>query len=227
MEALQEILAAADDSIARHGLLENPYLAGLHDGSLDRSRFQRTQEQFFYAVEFFSRPMAGLIARIPNPQRRLDILQNLVEEHGEFDRSRFHATTFRAFLRSLDANVEGLESLDLWPEVRAFNACLTTACVHDVLDVGVACMGAIEYAFADISASIGRGIIERGWVREGDLVHYKLHAEIDKRHAQDFFVLLEDSWAADQGRYYVRQGLELGVYIFDRLYRDLAAHPLD
>ena len=227
MDAHQEIITAAEQAITRQGLLENPYLVGLHDGSLDRAQFLRSQEQFFYAVEFFTRPMAGLIARIPDPQGRLNILQNVVEEHGEFDRTRFHATTFQAFLRSLDADVEGLEALELWPEVRAFNACLAAVCVHDQLEVGLACMGVIEYAFADISASIGRGVVARDWIQESELVHYRLHAEIDKRHAGDFFVSLEDAWAVDEQRYFVRQGLELGAYIFDRLYRDLARHPLD
>jgi len=215
------VTARAEEILARVGILENPYLRGLADGSLSLEAFRLTQEQFFYAVEFFSRPMAGLVARIPDPARRLDILHNVVEEHGEFDRARFHATTFRAFLSSIGDDPARLEQLDLWPEVRAFNSVLTASCVHDELEVGVGCMGIIEHAFAGISAAIGRAVVARGWVPAGDLVHYKLHEQIDERHAEEFFAVVEPLWDDPARRYYVVQGLELGAYIFDRLYRDL------
>ena len=107
-----------------------------------------------------------------------------------------------------------------WPALRAFNSVLTAACVLDELEVGVACMGIIEYAFADLSAIIGRAVVRQGWVAEDRLVHYKLHAEIDKRHAEEFFAVIEPRWDNPERRYYVEQGLELGAYAFDRLYRD-------
>jgi pyrroloquinoline-quinone synthase len=184
--------------------------------------FRRTQEQFFFAVTFFPRPMAALVGRIPDPRLRLDILHNLVEEHGEFQEQQFHHTTFQHFLRSIGSQPEQLAAKSLWPAVRAFNSVLTAACVLDELEVGVGCMGIIEYAFAGISAAIGSAVVRRGWVAEDKLVHYKLHAEIDERHAEEFFAVIEPHWD-DSRRYFIEQGLELGAYIFDRLYRDLYA----
>jgi pyrroloquinoline-quinone synthase len=93
--------------------------------------------------------------------------------------------------------------------------------VLDELEVGVACMGVIEYSFADISAVIGKTVVRRGWVSAEQLVHYKLHAEIDERHAEEFFAIIEPAWDDERRRYYIEQGLELGAYIFDRLYRDM------
>jgi pyrroloquinoline-quinone synthase len=58
------------------------------------------------------------------------------------------------------------------------------------------------------------------------LVHYKLHAEIDERHAEEFFAVIEKQWGDPKRRYYIEQGLNLGVYIFDRLYRDLLEFAL-
>jgi pyrroloquinoline-quinone synthase len=113
--------------------------------------------------------------------------------------------------------------MTLWPALRAFNAVLTAACVLDELEVGVACMGIIEYAFAGISAAIGKAVVDRGWVAADRLVHYKLHAEIDERHAEEFFAVVEPHWADERRRYFIDQGLELGAYTFDRLYRDLYA----
>lgn len=221
------VTARANDVLARSGIMDNPYFRDLQNGAMTLDAFRRTQEQFFFAVTFFPRPMAALVGRIPDPKQRLDVLHNLVEEHGEFQELRFHHTTFQQFLRSIGGRPETLDDLMIWPEVRAFNSVLTAACVLDELEVGVACMGAIELAFAGISALIGRAVVDRGWVSSENLVHYKLHAEIDERHADEFFAVVECGWRDGSRRYFVEQGLELGVYVFDRLYRDLhtaAAH---
>jgi len=217
------VTAKAREIIEGSGLLSNPYLIALHDGSMSLEAFRVTQEQFFFAVTFFARPMAALIGRIGDPAQRLDILHNLVAEHGEFREERFHHNTFRDFLSLVGSDPGRLKTMSLWPALRAFNSVLTAACVLDELEVGVACMGVIEQAFAHIAASIGQGVVARGWVKAERLVHYRLHAEIDERHAEEFFAVVEPLWDNTQRRYFIEQGLELGVYVFDRLYRDLAA----
>jgi pyrroloquinoline-quinone synthase len=217
------VTACADVVLRKSNILRNPYLEALQDGSMDLGCFRRTQEQFFFAVTFFPRPMAALVGRIPDPSLRLDILHNLVEEHGEFQEQRFHHTTFQQFLRSIGSAPEKLDGARLWPALRAFNSVLTAACVLDELEVGVGCMGVIEYAFAGISAAIGSAVVRRGWVESDKLVHYKLHAEIDERHAEEFFAVVEPHWDEPRRRYFIEQGLELGAYVFDRLYRDLYA----
>jgi pyrroloquinoline-quinone synthase len=216
-----QITARAQEVIRQCGILENPYLRALDDGRMGLQGFRITQEQFFFAVTFFPRPMAALVGRIPDPALRLDILHNLVEEHGDFQQERFHHNTFREFLRLIGSDPDKLEAAPLWPALRAFNSVLTTACVLDELEVGVACMGVIEQAFARISAAIGAGVVKRGWVKAERLVHYKLHAQIDERHAEEFFAVIEPRWHDPRARHFIEQGLGLGTYIFDRLYLDL------
>ena len=216
-----QVMAAAERILEGSGLGCNPYFGAIEDGSMSLEEFRRSQEQFFFAVTFFPRPMAALVGRLPDPRSRLDILHNLVEEHGEFDPRAFHHTTFQDFLHTLGTDIGTLESLSVAPALRAFNCTLTASCVLDEMEVGVGCMGIIERAFADISARIGRAVVERGWVPKNRLTHYTLHAEIDRRHAAEFFAVLEPYWEDESRRYFIRQGLELGAYVFDRLYRDL------
>lgn len=215
------VTAHARKLIADAAVSQNPYLTSLASGQMTLQTFRQTQEQFFFAVTFFPRPMAALVGRIPNPKARLDILHNLVEEHGDFNEQSFHHTTFQAFLSSIGSDPAKLDSLALWPALRAFNSVLTTACVLDELEVGIGCMGVIEFMFADISATIGKAVVQHGWVPREKLVHYKLHAKIDERHAEEFFAIVEPAWQDTKRRYFIQQGLALGVYIFDRLYRDL------
>src|SRR5436305_15304745 len=135
------LTACADRVLERSAIRHNPYFETLDDGTMTLDHFRASQEQFFFAVTFFPRPMAALVARIPNPKARLDILHNLVEEHGDFQEKAFHHTTFQEFLRSIGSDPEKLEAAALCPGLRAFNSVLTCACVLDELEVGVACMG--------------------------------------------------------------------------------------
>jgi pyrroloquinoline-quinone synthase len=216
-----QVTAHADRILKQADILGNVYLKALSDGSMSLDEFRRSQEQFFYAVTFFPRPMAALVGRIPDPKSRLDILHNLVEEHGEFHEELFHHTTFQKFLGLIGAQVPDPLSRPLWPALRAFNNVLTSACLLDELEVGVGCMGIIEHAFSGISAVIGRQVVARGWIGKDELIHYALHEQIDERHAEEFFAVVEPRWDDPTRRHFIVQGLEMGAYIFDRLYRDM------
>lgn len=216
-----QVRACADEIIARTGLYENPYFAELAGGRLSLEAFRASQEQFFFAVAFFSRPMAGLVARSPDYGSRIDILHNVVEEHGDFHMASSHAATFQVFLQSLGADPARLRTLRPVPGVHAFNSVLYSACLLEELELGIACMGIIEYAFAELSARIGNGIVSRGWVARENLVHYTLHAELDQRHAEEFFLLIEQKWTDANKRELIERGLSLGAHVFNQLYRDL------
>jgi pyrroloquinoline-quinone synthase len=211
----------AKEVLAGSGILQNPYLDSLARGSLPLEAFRRTQEQFYFAVDYYPRPMAALIARIPDPAVRLEVVRNLVEEHGEFDAKAFHRNTFRRFLESLGADTQELDARPVSPAVRAFNAVLAGACWVAEVEVGLGMLGIIELAFARISAAIGAAVVERGWLKPEALVHYSLHAELDIRHANDLFEAAGRCSGRDGRLVLAIEGLELGAYAFDRLYHDL------
>lgn len=216
------VMTQADLIKREIGIDTNIYFESLRDGTMTLEEFRRSQEQFYFCVAFFSRPMMALVGRIPNASRRLEILRNVVEEHGEFEEAAFHQHTFESFLQSIGSDIRNIDNQDKqWPEIRAFNSSLIGACLLDELEVGIACMGVIEYCFATISDTIAQGVVDRNWVNLGDLRHYRIHANIDIQHAQDLFELIEDAWLDASRRAWVDQGLRLGVYLFDRLYTSL------
>jgi len=154
---------------------------------------------------------------------RTEILRNVWEEHGEGDATSRHGATFLELLRRLDGlQLDDVEARALWPEVRAFNTTLIGCCVLDDWEVGAGCLGMIERMFVDISAWICNSIVTRKWLPTAQLVHYKLHEALDVRHIDDFFAALAPAWQTDTAaRYRITQGMQLGAYVFDRLYRDL------
>ena len=72
-----QVTAQAAVVLDRVGIEGNPYLQDLVDGTMSLDVFRRTQQQFFFAVTFFPRPMAALVGRLPDPRPRLDILRNV------------------------------------------------------------------------------------------------------------------------------------------------------
>lgn len=201
----------------------NPYFAHLRDGSFEKVDFVETQKQFYFAVIFFSRPMAALAAKIPSPEMRLEILRNVWEEHGEGSLTHAHGNTFIEFLKRLDSvTLEDVIHQGLWPEIRIFNTTLAGASVLDDFLISVATLGIIERMFSDISAWIGEGVVQRGWINKEKLIHYKLHQKLDIKHSEDFFNVLRTPYEQNiENRYHIEQGLRLGATLFNNLYTGL------
>ena len=83
------VSARAGAILERSGIMANPYFRDLQSGAMPLDTFRRTQEQFFFAVTFFPRPMAALVGRIPDPKQRLDI-RNI---EGKVNRMNFRNKT--------------------------------------------------------------------------------------------------------------------------------------
>jgi len=215
-----QVQKLADVVLQERPILEGAFFKALPTMPLEI--FRKTQQQFYFAVDYFSRPMSALVARLPFHKDRIDIIHNIVEEHGDFSVNRYHSNTFRQFLCTIDAEVPSQISA----HVDAFNFTLMGVCANEDPILAVACNGIIEYAFADISAYLGRTVVDREWVSEEDLVHYNLHAHIDKRHAEELFKIIEPYAEDPKAREMVIAGLRLGAYIFNRLYEDLYTEAL-
>jgi pyrroloquinoline quinone (PQQ) biosynthesis protein C len=202
--------------------LENPYFQGLRDGGMTREQFVETQIQFFHAVIFFSRPMAALVGRIPRPQMRVALLENLCDEHGDGRLTVCHENTFIELLSRLGVERSDVDARAMWPEVRAFNMTLLGTCALDDVYTGLAALGMVEDLFSGISAEIGQAIVARRWLERDEIVHYTTHEALDVAHAEGFYASLYEPWERHpRWRYQIRQGLELGAYAFMTLYEGL------
>ena len=151
----------------------------------------------------------------------MDLVHNIVEEHGDFHEAQFHQNTFRQFLKSIGGQSPDQAGVPITTSLNAFNSLLMGVCNSDAIETGICCMGIIEQAFSVISAMIGKAVVDRGWLGSKELVHYALHAELDVRHAEEFFLIVEPQWNQPAVKTSIEQGLELGAYAFDQLYRSM------
>lgn len=201
----------------------NVYLRALRDGSFGREDFVETQVQFLSAVAFFSRPMAVLAGRLPRPEARLELLHSILEEHGEKgDSGLSHEDTFLTLLYRLGVDPASVDERALWPEVRTFNTALAGLCTLDDTLTALACLGMIEDLFDAIAPAIANAIVDRGFLRRDELVHYTAAEREQRSHAESFYEKLEGPYAVNaRYAYMVEQGLDLGAYLLTNLYEGL------
>ncbi|WP_342375505.1 iron-containing redox enzyme family protein [Myxococcus stipitatus] len=198
------------------------YLRALRDGTLERTDFIETQRQFFSAVAHFSRPMALLASRLPRPELRLPLVENVFDEHGRGTLAHGHEQTFLVLLERLGASVERIHDDAFWPEVRKFNAALTGISSFEPTHTALAVFGIIEDLFSGISLELGRGIVSRGWLAADQVTHYPTHATLDEEHADGFYRQLDAPYEASPATARdIEQGLVLGGHLFLGLYDDL------
>jgi len=203
---------------------KNPYFMALNNKKFNKEDFIETQIQFYFAVSFFSRPMAATAAKIPDYTLRLEVVRNIWEEHGKGDLSDIHGHTFTELLFRLGVNdISEIEKRTLWPATRQFNTTLAGATGLDEYLIGVGVMGIIERMFSEISSWIGSGIIHNGWLTEDEVLHYNLHEALDIKHADDFFNVLSPTWKKnnEDDKYIIEQGLLLGAFTFNQFYENL------
>ena len=216
-----------NEQAERWAISDSDYVRCLRCEEMRLEQFRASQRQFYFAVRYFSRPMAALMSRVPSSVLRQGLMHNLMDEHGWDDggsginAALAHDRTFVRFLESLGDYIPIEQELE-GPAVRAFNAGLMGVCLTEPVEMAFGCLGIIEYVFADLSAAIGDAVVRRGWVLENELVHYKLHAEIDKRHAADFFDVVASAWdSGGESKRAIQNGVHLGLHLFERLYADL------
>ena len=221
---IENMIVFAEEILHETNTLNNVYFKQLRNKQMSFEVFQKTQIQMYFAVVFFPQPMSVLMARISDPKVRLNILHNIIDEHGGVNLSEkgFHASTFKNFLASIGQKEFDASKVVVLPQVVAFNQALMGVCSFSEIEMGIACYGMIEHVFSQVSDLIGRSVIDYHWVAEPDLTHYQAHKTIDVLHAKDFFELVEAHWMNEEKQVLIKQGIRLGSYIFDRLYCDLA-----
>jgi pyrroloquinoline-quinone synthase len=194
---------------------EIAYVRRVLVGSLSRDDFIRTQVQFLFAVEPYADCLAMLAARCESSEARRVLEQNVHDEQGGGDPNNAHGATFRALLGKLGVTAAQIDASPRWPCVDAFNDGVREVCTNAPEPFGIATIAAIEDLFSTVSSELGRGIVVRGWLAREQVVHYNMHKELDRIHADALYALLDP---ADEP---VGRGLAWGVKLMVDLYAGL------
>ena len=213
----ESLIIEAQQTWADLNLFKSPYFSSLLNGKMTKEHFVHTQKAFYHAVSYFSRPMCLLASRINSTSARMDLIENIYEEHGEMDAESFHENTFKKWLQRLQSGSE--IDLPLAACIDSFNSALMGVCQADPVEKGICCLGIIEYMFSHISKTIAESAVQLNWISHQNLIHYNLHADLDVKHAQDLFEIVNKLPNSNVDP--CLEGIRLGAFIFARLFDDL------
>ncbi len=213
----EALILEAQKTWADLNLFKSLYFSSLLNGKMTKEHFVHTQKAFYHAVSYFSRPMCLLASRINSTSARMDLIENIYEEHGEMDPESFHENTFKKWLQRLQAGSE--IDLPLASCTDSFNSALMGVCQTDPVEKGICCLGIIEYMFSHISKTIAESVVQLNWISNQNLIHYNLHADLDVKHAQDLFEIVNK--LPNSNIDFCLEGIRLGAFIFARLFDDL------
>lgn len=210
--------------------------------------FYKSQLQFQYAVDYFSKPFMVLSSRITNVKVQHILLSNIIEEHGGFNLKyeSSHSYTFQQFINTLktyadmmknDMNmmknkanskieikkvIEEERKHEQQAFVLTFNSSLMGICTYEQPSLALSCLGMVEYAFANISSIIAKNLINSKYFKDDQhLHHYSLHANLDLHHANDLFYaasLLENSTVDN---FYNNKSIQQGIKLASHIFYQL------
>lgn len=157
--AVEEAARAIRDA---YNFERHPYFFWIRHPTTTLEDFRKSQIPFVYAVEYFSQPLAAVLARTPSVQDRLQtVFENVGEEHGFGDFEKCHRATFVSYLKSLGVPDHEVESNPCPTRVAAFTEALLNFCLVNPPDKGGALLGIIEYLYVKISQLLIDTIRER------------------------------------------------------------------
>ena len=85
---------------------------------------------------------------------------------------------------------------------------------------GFACLGAIEYLYAQISSKLHKCVQTRFEIPTQDIPHYCCHEELDVKHGED--LLLAATRSSNSCKSKVEQACLAGIQFIENLYRKMS-----
>lgn len=197
---------------------DHPYFKMLSSGKMSKDQFLQTQIEFAPLVQFFNRPMAQVIANIPDAMLRIALVDNLWEEHGKGVPEKVHGKTILTLIDRLGGDSSLIQRDVFSPNVRIFNEALRGASAFENYRFSAAMFSGIERTFVNVSTEICQGIIDQGWLPADRITHYALHKEIDIQHAEDFLLVVNDDWDRAEHKQMIKAGIQFGASLFLNVY---------
>jgi hypothetical protein len=184
----------------------NSYFVMLQDPEITLRDILHSQLPFIHAVAMWSNILIKLALRFP--EAAPVFLNNVQDEIGHGNPSKFHIVTFHNFLVQL-----GWDGSTRYPEhtsVTYFNDSLLYHAGHSSFNFVAGLLAGIENSYVTVSQLMNTIIGSRLLIK---LEHYETHAILDVDHAQDLRKLCTNPQDLD----FIR-GEKTGEYLLYQLY---------
>ena len=197
------------------------YFRSLKKNTMTFDAFKESQTNFYGAVCYFSRPLFTLCSRLDNYADRLNILENIFDEHGNGNINESHGNTYKKYLINLGVSEKTIEKYSNHISVSNFYSKINQIVKEDNIHKAIAMYGIIEDRYTEISSFIAKTALKNNWLEESKLSHYSIHEELDIHHAKLFYNLIEKKWSNNESKKHIKNGLIIGNELILKLFDEL------
>jgi pyrroloquinoline-quinone synthase len=212
----------------RKAYRDHPWIQRYVKGELSRAQIRTWIEQHYCTVGDVYDILGPIYAGCPDPQVRVRILENLLEEEtGKITGSLPHRELMHRLIEALGGSREEIAQLKPLPETVARRSFMQlTARTRPFYEAITAISLAGEYQFGDVAETYARtGETKYGLSREATAFWW-VHAEADKEHGGTAFEIVSQWVRTDEEQRRVidtlRQSLDLVWCWFDGFVRATA-----
>jgi len=198
------------------------YFRSLQNNTMNFDAFKESQTNFYGAVCYFSRPLFTLCSRLESYAARLNILENIFDEHGNGNINKSHGNTYKKYLINLGVSEKTIEKSSNHISVSNFYSKINQIVKEDNIDKAIAMYGIIENRYTEISSFIAKSVLKNNWLEKSKLSHYSIHEELDIHHAKLFYNLIEKKWSNNESMKHIVNGLIIGNGLILKLFDELS-----
>ncbi|MEM0129197.1 MAG: CADD family putative folate metabolism protein [Thermoplasmata archaeon] len=174
-------LGAIDRLLRARHLLKHPFYTAWTRGEVPIGTLREYAGQYYHFERNFPRFVAGAYARLPDPDGRRTLLENLVDEEG---RDPTHPELWLRFAEGIGAPRRRVLRAPIGPATRRLLATYEALAVEGSAAEGLGALYAYESIFPEIAAEKARGLRARYGLRDPRaLAFFRVHTRADVAHS--------------------------------------------
>lgn len=189
---------ALEARVAPYNLLSHPFYQAWTRGELTRDDLRAYAAEYWHHVSAFPTYLSALHSRLPDSERRREVLRNLAEEEGtDSPAARPHSDLWMDFARGMGGTVAEVRSHTVQPEMAALLATFRAAMQEPKPAAAMAALYAYESKVPEIAATKAAGLAEHYSADAATAKYFTLHQTADVAHAAVWRELIDKELAAD------------------------------
>lgn len=198
----------------------HPLVVAMNEGTLPLDQARHVALAIGDVVACFPRFLAAVIANIEDHRDRMELVENLYQEHGAMNPDKVHLVTYHGFLGTLGITDDEIASHTPGTSALSYNRAVMSLCRDQPVAEALGALGVIEEIVARVSLAVSRYaalVVNEAKSEE----HFSLHQTLDLEHADEIYALCEPHFVRDPDA--VTRGMRLGHRYHLGLYCDVLA----
>lgn len=189
---------ALEARVAPYNLLTHPFYQAWSRGELTRDDLRAYAAEYWHHVSAFPTYLSALHSRLPDSERRREVLRNLAEEEGtDNPAARPHSDLWMDFAIGMGATPAEVRSHTVQPEMAALLATFRAAMQEPKPAAALAALYAYESKVPQIAATKAEGLATHYSAGAATAKYFTLHQTADVAHAAVWRELIDKELAAD------------------------------